>query len=568
MKLFIPLAAASALSVISLSNTFAQSLTEAQTAIDAEQYQKAKMLLTKLTQGAKPTDEDCFYLGWVYLQQDYPDSAKMAFNKGLGINPKSALNYIGLGAAAKADNDAANLQANFTKALPLTGKNDKPYIFMAKTYLSEPKPDADAALATLEKAAAFGTKDPEYFMTLGDAYRGKADNNHAYLNYAQAQSLDAKAAGTYVAIGILWKQAHNFEDATQKFKDALTINPNYGPAYRGLAETDLLWAKMDPKMASAKVKEGADYYKKYLDFTDQSAESKMRYADFLIQAGDYKALEQVANQLAQSSKSNLRIYRYLAYSAFENKNYPAGLEAINKFMKEAEAKRIIPRDYLYLGRLQLNNNLDSLGIISLKKALELDSTNTEVYAEIARVYYTKQKYVQAGDAYQKYIASSKQPKLGDYFREGMSYYFGYSDQYYNSGQKPGAARPDSTLLTKADSAFSYVQQKTSSKPYPDVFLYRARLKDMEEPNRNNLQGFAKPFYEQYITLATATPAADERVKKNIAEAYAYLGSYFEFKEKDDAKAAENFAKAKDAYADNKQAKAYFERKETASVKGK
>lgn len=553
-----------------VSSVFAQTITDAKKAIDAEQYQKAKSVLNKLLVSSPLKYEDYFYLGWIYLKQDYPDTAMSMFQKGIADNPKSALNYVGIGAVARADKNLTEVKADFDKAGSLSGKNAEPVIYMAEAYLLKPAPDPVSALALLNSKKNLSTNNPEYFIALGDAYRVENDNNNAYINYSQALTLNPKEVKAIVAIGALWKQAYNFEDGTQKLKDALAIDPSFSPAYRELAETDLLWAKQKPAMSAEKIKEGADYYKKYLDLTDRSLESEMRYADFLILARDYKTLEQVADDIAKSGKSNLRVYRYLAYSAYENKNYQAGLDAINMFIAKADPKRIIPRDYLYLGHLQIKTNQDSLGILTLQKAAMLDSNfRDDVNTEIAKIFYTDRKYAQAGDAYKNYIQTSHKAKLNDYFREGMSYYFAYSDQYFAPVSATTANKPkaDSTLLVKADSAFSYVQQKTTARPIPDVMLYRARVKDMEDADRNNLQGFAKPFYEKFIALATVTPPTDDRTKKNLGEAYAYLGAYYEYKEKDDAKAAENFGKAKDINPDNKQAQTFFANKEaTAKVK--
>src|SRR5471030_292058 len=80
------------------SAVHAQSLDDAKKAIGAEQYQKAKSMLKNLTVSQPTKDDNYFYLGWVYLQQDEADSAKLTFNKGLAANPKSALNLVGLGA--------------------------------------------------------------------------------------------------------------------------------------------------------------------------------------------------------------------------------------------------------------------------------------------------------------------------------------------------------------------------------------------------------------------------------------------------------------------------------------
>ncbi|MDB5009234.1 MAG: hypothetical protein JWQ06_23, partial [Mucilaginibacter sp.] len=113
------------------SSVFAQSLDDAKKAIDAEQYQKAKSMLTNLTVTQPTKDENFFYLGWVHLLQDYPDSAKAAFTKGIAANPKSALNYVGLGAVAHVNKDAAGTTSNFNQATTFASKKDsKPYVYM------------------------------------------------------------------------------------------------------------------------------------------------------------------------------------------------------------------------------------------------------------------------------------------------------------------------------------------------------------------------------------------------------------------------------------------------------
>jgi len=563
-------ASASVLGLIFIgSSVFAQSLSDAKKAIDAEQYQKAKSMLKNLTVTQSTKDENYFYLGLVYLKQDYTDSARLTFNKGIAANPKSALNIVGLGTVDRIDKNEASAKSNFDRALTLAGKDDKPYIYIAKAYLIKPY-QTSAAIATLERAKTLpaGLKDPELFITLGDAYRSESDNSNAYVNYNQATTLDPNSPIIPVNIGVVWKQANNYEDATTQFQAALAKDPNFGPAYRELAESDLQQAKSDPKVASVKVKEGAEYYKKYLDLTDRSPESRMRYADFLIQAGDYKTLEQEANALAQTSKSDLRIYRYLAYSAYENGNYTSGLEAINKWMKNADTKRIIPRDYLYLGRLQLKTGQDSLGIQSLRKALELDTTQVDLYNEIAASFYAKKKYIEAADAYKKYIALSHKAKLTDYFREGLGYYFGY-DEEATAAEKNKSIVPDTSLLAKADSAFSYVVQKTNPKPYATAVLYRAYVNDAKETDREkNYKGYAKPFYEKYIEIVAPTNPTDDAIKRNLISAYAYLGYYYEFVAKDETKAADNWNKAKDIDPTNKQVQAYFTRKGSGAGKGK
>jgi tetratricopeptide (TPR) repeat protein len=552
------------------SSVFAQSLADAKKAIDAEQYQKAKSMLKNLTVTQSTKDENYFYLGLVYLKQEYADSARATFNKGVAVNPKSALNLVGLGTVDRIEKNEASAKSNFDKAMALAGKDDKPYIYIAKAYIMKPVM-AKEAMAVLEKAKTLSKdvlKDPDLFSAFGNVYSAQGDASNAADQYLQAVALDPNSPVILVNLGVIWKQANNYEDATAKFKEALTKDPNFGPAYREMAESDLKQAANDAKVTVAKRKEGADYYKKYLDLTDRSIESRVRYADFLITAGDFKQLEIEATELAKLDRANLKVYRYLAIADYENGNYAPGLTASNKFIKEADAKRLLPVDYVYQGRLLIKTGQDSLGILAINKAIDLDTTQGDLYKEIATALYAKKRYPEAAEAYKKYISYGRKLTLNDYFSEGRSYYYGFEDQSL-AATKNKAIKPDSSLLVKADSAFSYVIQKTAASPFAPAVLHRAYVNDEREIDREkNYKGYAKPFYEKYIELVAPKNPTDDYTKHNLVGAYAYLGYYYEFIAKDAAKADENWTKAKELEPTNKQVVNYFARKGAGGGKGK
>lgn len=559
------------------SATFAQSLGDAKKAIDAEQFQKAEVMLKNLTTTQPTKDENFYYLGYVYVIQDYLDSARTAFNKGIAANPKSALNYAGLGLADRQEKNITSAKANFDKALMMAGKDTKPYIAVAKAYVykqpGDLKPtvpyDAVSALAVLDRAKAFGVKDPEYFAAQGDAYGSQNNASQAYIAYTAAQGLDPNNPKYFVALGVLVKNAANFDDAVNNFQSALAKDPNYGPAYREWAETNYLQAAADRAHTAAKNQEAVEHYKKYLDLTDRSVESRMRYADFLILANDYKDLESEASNLAKE-RGNLRVYRYIAYSAYENKNYPAGLTAMNKWMTEAEPRRIIGRDYYYLGHLQIASGKDTTkGVENLKKYAAMDSLKTEeVYTEIAKMYLDKHKWSDAYKAYDELIAKVPGKALVvPHFYLGYTAYYAFRAQVTAAKTNP-AIKPDSTILTKGDSALSYAQQK-STKPNLNFAMYRAYINDYKDPDVATIKGYSKPYYEQMIAilLAMPQPLADAN-KVLLGDAYAYLGNYYQYHDKDDAKAMENFTKAKEADPTNGYAKFYFDHKGAAPAPAK
>ena len=562
--------------VLAGSSVFAQSLADAKKAIDAEQYQKAKSMLKNLTTTQADKDENFFYLGWVYLKQDYVDSAKTAFNKGLAVNPKSALNFAGIGAADHIEKDNAGATNNFDQAIALAGKkNSTPFLYVGLGYLlpvsgssvgpngSPIKPaDADAAIAVLTKGKVVNPKDAEILVALGDAYRSQLKSTDAYDAYSSAITIDPKLAAAYVAESVLWRYADNYDGAVKAFQDALAIDPNYGPAYHEMAETDLRQANTftDPTTYDAKIKEATDNYKKYISLTDYSPESQMRYADFLLDSKDYTTLQKVAADLSGSARANLRVYRYLGYAAFENKDYQSALTALTKWVTQADPKRIIPNDYMYLGRIQLALKNDSLGVLDLRKALTMDTTQVDIYGEIAASLFSLKKYQEAGDAYHIFAEKSRQAKLLDHYHEAYSYFQAYKIQYAKSVSDK-TVKPDSTLLTKADSAISYVERKLAN-PNAAITFEHAGIKDFEEgSDRNNIKGLAKPYYEQYIQLILAkggTPNDD--IKSNLTDAYVYLGNYAEYKDKDDAKALDYFNKAKDLEPTDARVVYYFQTK--------
>jgi hypothetical protein len=97
--------------------------------------------------------------------------------------------------------------------------------------------------------------------------------------------------------------------------------------------------------------------------------------DFLLLTGDYKGLEAEAQTMQKMDNVNARIYRYLAYAAYENGNYQGSLDAINQFFAKAEPKRIIARDYLYSGlaKLALAVATDEKGKATVKDQASFDS---------------------------------------------------------------------------------------------------------------------------------------------------------------------------------------------------
>jgi tetratricopeptide (TPR) repeat protein len=522
----------------------AQSTDDLKKAIHAEHYTKAKQLGQNLTKANPGNAENFFYLGKAYLLSGQPDSAQISFDKGIAANPEFALNYVGNGAVQLQDERTAALAgANFTKALSVTKKKDeRTHYFIGEAWMNAAKPDYEQALAHFNEAIALNKKNAEVMLAIGDAFHGMARNSEAYSQYVLALERDPGLLAARLRLGVLVKESRAFQESEKQLKAILETDSTYAPAYRELAETYYLWANTERKTYDQNIKKALETYRHYMAYSDNSLESKMRYADFLILAKDYAALEKVANEMAALESKNLRILRYLGYAAYENGNFPESEKALTQFIGEVEPERIIGRDYLYLANSELELGKDSIATLNIIQAVNRDSSLYEDIKPAAKRLYTAKNYRDAASVYELAVKDPESKTLAyDNFYLGMSYYFDYANQYRDSRDTTkSVAAPDTLLLVKADTAFARVT--TLSPTSADAWLYRGRINRLLD-NEENPQGKMVPFYEKYIELVTAKEnyESDARVKSTLIEAYSNLGA-FDAKKEDKEAAKAYFTK--------------------------
>ncbi|HOZ75976.1 MAG TPA: tetratricopeptide repeat protein [Flavobacterium sp.] len=516
----------------------AQDIEQARKAIDAEQYEKAKSMLKSIVQAKPANGRAAFLLGNIYLKQNIEDSAKIYFQKGLSGAEAGKLNYIGLGQIELDQNNVSAAQSNFALATKDVKKKDtEEYIAVAKAYMNADKPDYKAALASLEKAKAANPTDANVQMTLGDAYYGDKNQNDAYAAYRNAFQTDASLIRAKMQLGVLLKGAKAYTEAVKALNDVATANPNYGPVYRELAETYYYWGNNEPKKYTEYIQKALSYYEKYMTLTDYSLASRMRHADFLILAKDYKALEAEANKMKELDKVNPRILRYLGYSAYENGNTDVAMKSIQDFISNP-ANKVIARDYMYLGlaKLRKSNNVETktvdqtlfaAGVADIKKSVEMEITMTNDLSEVGKKFYEQRLFKEAAAIYE--IATTNTTSK-NYLLD--NFYLGNSIYYDNT--RKDVVKPDPIALQKADAAFGKVIE--ASPTTQDAYIFRARTNRLLENEANIIK-----FYEDYIRVVTEK--GEEEVTKNKAkfiEAYNNIGA--SYANTDTAKAREFFNK--------------------------
>jgi predicted Zn-dependent protease len=505
----------------------AQEIELAKKAIDAEQFEKAKSIL-KTAIAAKPDNgKAAFMLGTIYLKQSQADSAKVVFQKGLTAKENGTFNYIGLGQMDLDNNNATGAQANFDLATKDIKKRDiEQYVYIGKALTNSDKPDYKKAIANLTKAKTVNQNDPQTLMALGDAYYLDKNQNEAYSAYRNAFDADPTLIRAKLQLGVLLKEAKAYTEAKTAFDGVLATNANFGPAYRELAETYFRWGLADKPKYTEYTTKSLGYYEKYMSLTDYSLASRMRHADFLIMAKDYKALEKEALEMKKLDKVNPRILRYLGYSSYENGNADAAIQALNEYIAKP-GNKIIGRDYLYLGLAQIKNAIPEpttpetkpvindvlfqTAVGNIRKAVDLDKPMANDLNDIGKKYFDRKLYKYAAAIYE--VATSN-PNSKNFLYD--NFFLGYALYFENSDKD--AKTIDVVAMQKADKAFENVTK--ASPTTQEAHIYRARVNGLLPVTTATEDQRAKS-YEEYI--AAVTGKGDAEISKNKAK---FIESYF------------------------------------------
>ncbi|HEY5750252.1 MAG TPA: tetratricopeptide repeat protein [Chryseolinea sp.] len=446
-----------------------------------------------------------YYLGYAQIKNGEREKAKETFTKGIGADEKQPLNYVGKGLIALQEKQATDAKALFDKALTMTKSKDAVVLrAVAEAYLSSSQ-TAKEALPLVEKAKKLDETSSETEVLLGDAYLAVNNGGAAVSAYERGAKLDPKSARPHYKIGLVYLRSQNVPVAEEAFNKAISIDPDYALAYKELGELYYL-AKDGPKAVKA--------YESYLAHTEKADAAQLRYAFFLFMAKDFAKANTIFAKLTEKPDVTPTTLKYAAYSLFESKELEKSQQMFEKYFalqnEKAEAS-----DFAYFGKLLVELKKDSLALLNFQKSLDLEPKQMEIRQMQSDMLLKSKKYAEAVPALKALMGLRAKPLSADYYNIGRAYYF--TDQF-----------------PQADTAFTKLIEMQPNMAIG--YLWEGRTKASLDPETET--GLAKPYYESLIEKSIATP---DKSKKELIEAYSYLGYYYFLK------------------ADRKQARTFFDK---------
>ncbi len=477
-----------------------------------ENFSAAQATFTAIAKNDPKNGTIYYYIGEVsYEMEDYPEAEK-AYKKGLTINPQCAECKVGIGKLLLDQGKADEAEENFQSAIRLDKKNPEIYALIGEAYLRTKKPNANKAIDYLSTARDMNPAVAWYWSSLGDAYKMANNNGEAMTSYETAIKKDPLNSAAYIAMARIWKGAKQDSLAIPLLIKAIELSPNDARAYKDLIELYIKNGQYD------KV---TPLLEKYVTLTGDDVDAKVRLVKFLtFQAKDYDRAIEEGEKLLKTNPEQYTLHRWLAWAYAEKGEFEHSYEHSNKLfeaLQKNKERATFPSDYDYWGKAAFKlGQIDSSAHI-YRKYLELDpSRSQEINGMLAKGYFDAKKYEQAAKYY--LLKGAEKPlSVADNYYLGLSYF--YLDEN-----------------VKSDSVFIKVLEVTPD--YAPGWMMRARVGNRLDTAETKLY-LPKVPYENYIKYAAADPVKN---KRNLMEAYKYLGWYYVQKE-DNVMAKEYYDKA-------------------------
>lgn len=346
-----------------------------------------------------------------YLQLNRIDDAERIANSAITLHPKEAFGYETLGTVQLNQGKFELGRKSLAQALTFDPKDARAKILIGRSYLGQPKPDPDAALAEFNSMLADDPSNVQALQAKADALSAKNDVPGAVAVLQQVVKINPNDVGPEDDIAELYLSKKMMTEGRAAFAQAIKDHPKS-------AEPFALQA---------------DYDSRNKNFTQAAAEYESALA---LAPGD--------NQLLFAAG---RLY-LLAM------NQP--VKAQDKFSALVNANPNDPQALFWLGQAYASENQWAQARDEFQRSFDIDHTYASLF-NLGLAFYQTKQYPRARDAFVALVAhQSKQ-------HPDAQLWFVLGDTLRMLGDKKGAAAAYKQFLAyvpkgaAADKAKAYLK---------------------------------------------------------------------------------------------------------------
>jgi len=478
-------------------NVSAQSVPEGEKMISYGRYESAAKALEPLA--AKDAKAN-YLLGIAQLEQDNVTAAQATFAKF----PDDFYNQAGtarvLFQQGKRDEAAKILLTIIDKAKK---KEWEKYKAAADAITYTEGGNITDAINWYKKAIEINPEDANLQLNMGDAYLKMAGGGgEAMSAYQRAETKGTINSLTYSRIGSLWYRAQRYEDALKSYDQAKNADPSNPLPYQDLARA---------YQRAGNYTKALENIEKFIQLSDKSIDDQITYANLLFLSKKYPEAKAKIEELIGLGVTKAYLYRLIAYSAYETKDYQKALQNMHTFYSKQDPNKIIPDDYVYSGKImaalavqdtmQAKMYNDSATYF-FDKVVTADTAKDKraLYLQIAEAFKESKDYLKAGAWYGKIVEANPDASAEDYF------YWGYWT--YIGKDYAGASKAFQALRTK----------------YPDEpsgVYWSARVAAAMDSDAKT--GAAVPMYKDWLAI---NKEGYTRKDADLMLAYQYIAYYY------------------------------------------
>lgn len=576
----------------------AQNMHEGITLLRNEKTIKAKEYFYSMV-NSQHTSSAMFYLGDICLAEGKNDSAKIYFESGIKADPENPLNYAGLAKYYYILSQPL-AAAPYEKSALEFSEADKPDILciLAESFTSEGSKNFDKVFELLNDALAINPNHERALLLQGQIYLSGGKGTESLRCFERVLTVNPKNPEARLMKAGIYKLITKSGEAIILLQEAIASDPAYSPAYRELAE---IYAE------SKDYSSAALYYEKYIQYSESSYEKAKRLASLLYLNKEYNKSAALLKDLLTGTPKDQPLLRIIAYSYLRQDSVEMSKRYFKQMFSNTAAEFQIS-DFENYAELLIKSGEEQTALPYLRKVIELDSTRKDMWGKISVINFknknwdgvistltakgtlTSQEYFDISKAYifrgdanitrvlQFTTESVKpEPEQIDKVRllllryqaqlcaaDGSSEKISLAkteltaavEQVFTSQQKSVWAQIKTSWNTRIDTSIGteYMHADTmlsmllaKSPNLVIAYLWKARVKVNFDPETEI--GLAQPYYDLFIEKS----AVDKnKFKKELIEAYSYLGYYYYLKN-DAQKSKANWAEVAVLDPSNKQA---------------